>query len=210
VNFLGLGIIRDPAAFQLFGDAELLFAVFPNHRKDVSIVPVLIGSIRKEKEEHFGKILAPYLARKDTICVVSSDFCHWGTRFDYTFYYPSPPPCTPLHLTRSGSQPASLRTHTICQSITALDHEGMAVLAHPSDSSATATAAGDNFAQYIRRTKNTVCGRHPIGVLLGALKYLEASQEVKSTLKWVKYDQSSECTRIQDSSVSYASAYVVF
>lgn len=33
---------------------------------------------------------------------------------------------------------------------------------------------------------------------------------IKSTLKWVKYDQSSECLRIQDSSVSYASAYVVF
>jgi len=178
--------------------------------KDITIVPVLVGSIRKDKEERFGAILAPYLAREDTICVVSTDFCHWGTRFDYTFYYPSPPPCTPLHLTRSGAQPASLQAHTICQSIIALDHEGMAALAHPSDSSASASAAGDNFAQYLRRTRNTVCGRHPIGVLMGALKYLEESQGVTSALKWVRYDQSSECRRIQDSSVSYASAYVVF
>jgi predicted class III extradiol MEMO1 family dioxygenase len=40
-------------------------------------VPVLIGAISKEKEEHFGRLLAPYFSRPDTLFVVSSDFCHW-------------------------------------------------------------------------------------------------------------------------------------
>lgn len=58
-------------------------------------------------------------------------------------------------------------------------------------------------------TKNTICGRHPIGVLLGALTALE-QEDRAVTIKWVRYEQSSQCFNINDSSVSYASAYVVF
>ena len=45
--------------------------------KDISVGPILVGAINKEKEEAFGDLLSPYLARQDTFCVVSSDFCHW-------------------------------------------------------------------------------------------------------------------------------------
>lgn len=44
---------------------------------NITVVPILIGAIDKEKEEQFGRLLAPYIARDDTFCVVSSDFCHW-------------------------------------------------------------------------------------------------------------------------------------
>ena len=46
-------------------------------RLDIQVVPILVGAIGKEKEMSFGKVLAPHLARDDTFCVVSSDFCHW-------------------------------------------------------------------------------------------------------------------------------------
>ena len=46
-------------------------------RLDISIVPILIGAIGREAEARFGKVIAPFLAREDTFCVVSSDFCHW-------------------------------------------------------------------------------------------------------------------------------------
>lgn len=65
------------------------------------------------------------------------------------------------------------------------------------------------FAEYLARTKNTICGRHPIGVLFGALIALEQEGRVPR-LEWVRYEQSSACKNINDSSVSYASAYVVF
>lgn len=72
-----------------------------------------------------------------------------------------------------------------------------------------------SFASYLVRTRNTICGRHPIGVLLGALTRLNKSVEDGGmgkdvTMKWVKYDHSSECETLKDSSVSYASAFVVF
>ena len=47
-------------------------------RKDISIVPIL-GAIDEKKEETFRRILAPYLASEDTLFVIFSDFCHWGT-----------------------------------------------------------------------------------------------------------------------------------
>lgn len=74
----------------------------------------------------------------------------------------------------------------------------------------TAAAAHDAFAAYLSRTKNTICGRHPIGVLLGALAALEREQAKKAEVQWVRYEQSNECLTVRDSSVSYASAYVRF
>lgn len=75
-----------------------------------------------------------------------------------------------------------------------------------------AASAHDEFTSYLARTKNTICGRHPIGVLLGALAALEKNDkddQRESKLEWVQYAQSSACLDIRDSSVSYASAYVV-
>ena len=46
-------------------------------RLDISVVPILVGAIDKDKEVAFGQLLAPYLSREDTFCVISSDFCHW-------------------------------------------------------------------------------------------------------------------------------------
>ncbi|KAF8332335.1 MEMO1 family [Cantharellus anzutake] len=180
--------------------------------KDIKIVPILVGAINIKQEKSYGEILAPYLDAPDTFFVISSDFCHWGTRFSYTFYYPTPLPCS-KHVKLSQSEKPT--SHSIHASIRALDHEGMNAL--KLDRSAdteqkSAEDAHDAFAQYLARTKNTICGRHPIGVLMGALAALEKGKAEKrvATLGWVRYAQSSACETIRDSSVSYASAYVVF
>jgi predicted class III extradiol MEMO1 family dioxygenase len=41
----------------------------------------MVGAIDQEQEEEYGKILAPYLERDDTLFVISSDFCHWCVCF---------------------------------------------------------------------------------------------------------------------------------
>lgn len=73
----------------------------------------------------------------------------------------------------------------------------------------TAPQAHHAFTQYLARTKNTICGRHSIGVLFGALTALEQEQKAPK-VKWVRYEQSSACETIKDSSVSYAGAFVTF
>jgi len=178
-------------------------------RQEISVVPILVGAIDKKKEETFGRILAPYLASKDTFFVISTDFCHWGTRFSYSFYFSQSPsgPTTPIRLSRSSTSPHDLSTFPIHESISALDHEAMEHLTLPPS---TAHQAHVLFADYLARTKNTICGRHPIGVLLGALAVLQEEHAKSPHLQWVKYEQSSRCLTIKDSSVSYASAYVTF
>ena len=131
-----------------------------------------------------------------------------GTRFQYTYYYPDAPSTSkpPIRLGRATVTSADLAQHPIHKSIEVLDREAMELLTMPP---ATAVLAHHDFAEYLTRTKNTICGRHPIGVLLGALSRIE-SEGREPTLKWVRYEQSSACKTLYDSSVSYASAYVTF
>lgn len=72
----------------------------------------------------------------------------------------------------------------------------------------------DAFQSYLRRTNNTICGRHPIGVLLCALQAIrdqegiDSDKSKKQKVRFVRYAQSSKVKSAGDSSVSYASAYV--
>ena len=127
-----------------------------------------------------------------------------GSRFSYTHYYPGAGSAEGVRLSR-GTGPAA--DYPIYQSITQLDREAMDILTIPP---ATAGDAHLHFAKYLAQTKNTICGRHPIGVLFGALAALEKDKEIKPEVKWVRYEQSSHCHSIQDSSVSYASAFIRF
>lgn len=86
-------------------------------------------------------------------------------------------------------------------SIEELDREGMAIIATSDPASAHKA-----FTAYLKETHNTICGRHPIGVLLAALASLP--DEPKTAIDFVRYEQSSACERVEDSSVSYASAIV--
>jgi len=174
--------------------------------QDITVVPIIVGAISQQLEATYGTLLAPYLDREDTFCVVSSDFCHWGTRFSYTYYYPEPVPSNApaVRLSRASELTAS---HPIHESIRRLDHEAMESLTLPRLSAAD---SHDEFAKYLAKTKNTICGRHPIGVLLGALASIEREKGVRSTMKWVRYEQSSACLTVKDSSVSYASAWIKF
>jgi predicted class III extradiol MEMO1 family dioxygenase len=120
-------------------------------------------------------------------------------------------------LSRSHASPASLSTFPVHASIEALDREALELLTLPGRS-ASAVECHQAFAAYLLRTKNTICGRHPIGLLLGVLAHLEKQRDEgdenggnkSAVVKWVRYAQSSQCFNISDSSVSYASAYVVF
>jgi hypothetical protein len=97
------------------------------------------------------------------------------------------------------------RDFKIWESITKLDHAAMGILG---DKNRSAMTAHTDFHNYLRATENTICGRHPIGILWGALARLEQTTGKKASCTWVKYDQSSQVTEVNEYSVSYASAWV--
>ncbi len=67
------------------------------------------------------------------------------------------------------------------------------------------------FLDQLRRTGNTVCGRHPIGVFMAAIEKAEESGlgEGKGRFKFLRYERSGLVDDVDDSSVSYCSAFTV-
>lgn len=158
--------------------------VMSKRKEPYTIVPMMVGSIRSEKEAAYGKVLAKYLAQPENVFVISSDFCHWGQRFEYQFY------------DRTWGK--------IFQSIERLDKLGM---------KAIKDLKLDSFASYLKVYGNTICGRHPIGVLMAALEHLNSASDKDPSvpsyrIKFLNYSQSSKCQHMYDSSVSYVAASV--
>ncbi|KAF3918290.1 hypothetical protein ABW21_db0203838 [Orbilia brochopaga] len=158
------------------------------------ITPILVGALSTVKEKEYGTLLAPYLADPSNAFIVSSDFCHWGSRFSYRRYLPSND--TPVADATSLSGSGTPAGQPIWQAIEQLDAAAI---------QAIETGSHDTFARYLRDTKNTVCGRHPIGVVMAGL---EASAQ-GARFKFIRYEQSSKCMSGSDSSVSYASAFAI-
>ena len=155
----------------------------------------MVGNTSASTERRLGQLLAPYLADPTTAFVVSSDFAHWGQRFRYTYYRPRKG--SAVTLSASSKTPTDPQIH---ESIKEVDFECMG---------ACESGSHEEWLQTLEETGNTVCGRHPIGVMMAAVESLRRTSGSKDTgsFKFVRYERSSEVVRIADSSVSYASAF---
>jgi len=149
--------------------------VMQSKKDDFTIVPVLVGSTSHAKELMYGKIFAPYMKDPENLFIISTDFCHWGKRFRFTYHDKS-----------QGS---------IYESIEHLDRMGMKHIENL-DTSA--------FYGYLERYSNTICGSHPIGIFLNAVdqiaspssrfkfhRYAQSSQCIRSDDSSVSYAAGS-------------------
>jgi len=161
------------------------------------IVPILVGSIDSRQEKEFGRLLRPYLEDEENCFVVSSDFCHWGARFAYTYYLPNSEFGVRGYTLKSSNCPQPPSDPPIWTSIEKLDTLAMKSIE---------SGSHQEFTEYLQKTRNTVCGRHPIGIIMGALE-IDEGKVPKGKFRFVRYEQSSRCIALRDSSVSYASAY---
>lgn len=193
---------------------------------NVTVTPVMCGSLSMQDEMAIGTLLAEIVARPDVLTIVSTDFCHWGRRFHYqptTTTSLAPVPTTNERNPKSESTPLGSRSRTalpIHEIIRTLDRRGMDEI--------EAQRPGA-FAAYLQQTNNTICGRHAVAVWLRAIEagrslqeptYATAihnnnndenASETSSTctslsIQFIYYAQSSPATCMSDSSVSYAAA----
>ncbi|KAF2771053.1 UPF0103-domain-containing protein [Teratosphaeria nubilosa] len=161
------------------------------------LTPIMVGNTSASTEAALGKVLAPYLADPSTAFVISSDFAHWGLRFRYTYYRPSTG--SAINLRAADRTPKDPAIH---QSIKTVDFESMR---------ACESGSHESWLEQLQETGNTVCGRHPIGVIMSAIEAVRetSGNESAGAFKFVRYERSSEVSRVNDSSVSYASAFAV-
>ncbi|KAJ2629346.1 hypothetical protein H4R22_003373 [Coemansia sp. RSA 1290] len=172
-----------------------IYKIFEHKIDKIKLVPILVGNLSQADELYYGDMLASCLHPDENLFIISSDFCHWGHRFNYTYYKDD-----------GASRRLSARQpppdgQAIWESIRQLDYKGMEVIAR---------ASNRDFKRYMEKTSNTICGCHPIGVLLGAIRalYYDDADAPGPRLRFIKYDQSNRVYSPSDSSVSYVSGYL--
>lgn len=165
------------------------------------IVPIMICGTDDTLIESIVNSLLPYIKDPQNTFVISSDFCHWGSRFDYTMYVPKS-----IKAGISSDELISLSRlslvsnhRPIYESIEDLDKEAMRI---------ASTGSYASWKEYIKSTGNTICGQKPIAIVLRLLEKYSETDKI-SNFKWLGYSQSSKATCYTDSSVSYASGYLV-
>uniref|UniRef100_A0AC35UDU9 Protein MEMO1 n=1 Tax=Rhabditophanes sp. KR3021 TaxID=114890 RepID=A0AC35UDU9_9BILA len=108
---------------------------------EFTIIPILVGSLTTDHADTYGYLFEKFFKDPNTIFVISSDFSHWGQRFDYSPHKKSDIP--------------------IWKQISNLDHRGMSAI----ESLDTA-----KFSDYIKETQNTICGKNPIMILMETIR----------------------------------------
>jgi len=160
-------------------------------------VPILVGSTDAKTEKLLGGLLAPYLADAENVFVISSDFMHWGLRFRYTAYGNDVGSLRNLQKSdRIGSNDLP-----IYESIEKIDRACIDVCE---------TGDYDEWQNVLEKTGNTICGRHPIGVILAAMEEVKKTNaSIDGQFQFVRYERSSDVISTANSSVSYCSAFAV-
>eukprot|EP01041_Mallomonas_annulata_P013388 gene13388-28388_t len=148
--------------------------------ENVTVIPIMVGDITSSSAEIYGDIFSRYFENPDVLFIISSDFCHWGRRFDYQNFDPLQAKCSQIH-----------------EYIRWLDHEGIKLIESKNRS---------GFVEYLERTHNTICGRNPIILLLATIEKSNLNPNIR--IQFNHYAQSSAVISKNDSSVSYASAVV--
>lgn len=191
---------------QTFGD---------DSNKYPPIVPILVGDGSEEEEKSFGRLFSRYLKDPETAWIISSDFCHWGSRFNYRpeFHDGSIRDLDAPKKRGLKQDPLQARPDwsTLAKDPERPEiHEVIRVLDQMA-MDAVESGAHSEFYKTIHDTQNTVCGRHPIGVVMAGLEALaeEGLGEGKGKFKFVQYQRSNLVKKPHDFSVSYASAYAV-
>jgi len=145
--------------------------------QEIPITPIMVGSLSPSQAEKCGQILAPILAKPNVFTIITTDFCHWGSRFQYSPY-------------------DSTKAKHIFQYIQWLDNIGMDQIC---------TQDPKAFSKYLTQTRNTICGRYPITLWLNSVKANRDNGVQKLDVEFLRYAQSSHIRYENESSVSYAS-----
>jgi AmmeMemoRadiSam system protein B len=119
-------------------------------RPDVTLVPIMVGNLTTRREALYGELMAPYLKDHNNVFIISSDFCHWGSRFGFQRVEEwAHMPGSDGQDGTAGAQDSTSEDLPIHQRIERLDRQGMRLIERRH-------TAG--FARYLQ-----VCGRNGEG-----------------------------------------------
>ena len=157
-------------------EQEMPFLKYIFKDKNFSILPIMVGDSNLRNNRNIGKLLYNLYEDEKTLFVISSDFCHWGRRFGYTYFDKS--------------------YETPSESIEALDKAALEIIGRMNS---------EQFDDYFKKTRNTICGRNPISSVLTIIEnYQKNNNKKKVSFECAGYSQSERVKSFNGSSVSYA------
>lgn len=164
------------------------------------IVPILISGMDSDLQSELVDALFPYVQNEENHFIISSDFCHWGSRFGYTKVLTTKNATldsleSDLYSLRFSS---ALKDIPVYESIEVLDRMALQI---------ASKGSAAEWKEYIRISGNTICGQKPIAVILQLLEQYR-SNKGEDVFNWLGYSQSNPAKSSKDSSVSYAAGYV--
>ena len=159
-------------------EMELPFLKYIFKNKEFNIIPIIVGDNNFETNKIIADILYELYEDKNTLFVISSDFCHWGRNFGYTYY--------------------DKKFDKIWESIQDLDKQALDIIQEINS---------EKLEKYFKKTKNTICGRNPIILNLVIIELYKRNHK-NENVEFIKagYAQSNKVKSIYETSVSYAAA----
>ena len=157
-------------------EMELPFLKYIFQDRKFTILPMVIGHGDFNQNKELAKCLYDLYEDPKTLFVISSDFCHWGRDFRYTYY--------------------NNKFKTVWESTQDLDNQALNIISE---------IDSKKFDNYIKNTKNTICGRNPITIILSIIEeYQKNHQDKKISFDKAGYAQSDKVMNMNGRSVSYA------
>jgi len=157
-------------------EMEMPFLKYIFNKKDFSLIPIMVGHNDFKINVEIGKALYDLYEDPKTLFVISSDFCHWGQKFGFTYY--------------------NEKYENIWESTKDLDKQALDII-HEMNSA--------KLDEYFKKTRNTICGRNPITIVLSIIEnYKKNHGDKKISFDTVGYSQSNQPKSMYESSVSYA------
>ena len=159
-------------------EMELPFLKYIFKDKELSIIPIIVGDNDFDTNKKIAEALYELYEDKNTLFVISSDFCHWGRNFGFMTY--------------------DKKFENIWESIQDLDKQALDIIEEINS---------EKLDKYFKRTRNTICGRNPISISLSLVeKYKNYHKNEKVEYIKVGYTQSNKVKSMYETSVSYAAA----
>ena len=145
-------------------------------KKDFSLIPIMVGHNDFLTNTEIGKALYDLYEDPKTLFVISSDFCHWGRNFGFTYY--------------------DNKFDNIWESTQDLDKQALDIISEMNSA---------KLDQYFKKTRNTICGRNPITIVLSIIEnYKKNHADKKISFDTVGYSQSNKVKTKFETSFSYA------
>lgn len=156
-----------PSAYYPEHSIEMQLPFIQYYLPAAKIIPLIVGQINNDQIDQVAQCLKN-LIDKNTIVVVSSDFIHYGPRFDYVPF---------------NNLPNSVSNNMLIDDLNKTIINNIVSRVKKLDSDIFGKISQKNSQEFISlldATKATVCGKVPIAILLKIIELMSASSNNKN------------------------------